>query len=492
MNKTDPQLKIDITSKQLFGNEAGEDEDEAIFKSYAVNRPEIADFLSEDSAISIVRAYKGEGKSALLRLVSLGLKRLPEPPVVIYISATSISPELTDVDSDRWIRGWKSSILKLAAREIGKSLSAAFSDDAINLVEEAEANGFKARNFVSSVVDRLKFSNASLNRSRLPIVDHERLLQRWTENGDNVWFVIDDVDLNFENTPLYRAKVATFFNAIRQISALIPAFRFRASVRPNVWSIVKREYESLSHVEQYITDLQWTLAEFEDLIARRIEGYLDRTGQLPVFETLMEGRLKEISRTRLLIGLVFKDPMRWGKDKSRPAATNLYTFARQRPRWLVELWKVSAKAAKKEGSAIVDLTHIEGELESFGLRRVDDTVAEFKSQCPQVEELLVAFVNEPEWFPTDDLIATIKKKILDKGVQPRISGVTGAPSTWEVAHFLYQISFITARKDRGGGYYDHFSFADNPRLLSSRTNLDQGHSWEIHPVFRQALKLKNA
>ena len=485
-------MKIDITSKQLFGNEAGEDEDEKIFKSYAVTRSEISDFLSDDNPISIVRAYKGEGKSALLRLVSLDLKKRPEPPVVIYISATSISPELTDTDSDRWIRGWKASILKLAAKEIGKSISLAFSDDAISLVEEAETNGFKARNFVSAIADRLKTSAIPLERTKQPVADHEQLLKRWTQKGENVWFVIDDLDLNFENTAIYRAKVATFFNAIRQISSLIPTFKFRASVRPNVWSIVKREYESLSHVEQYMTDMQWTLDEFATLIARRVEGYLHRTGQLDAFNESIEKDKKQNQRERNLIGLVFKDPMPWGKDQERPAATTLYTFARQRPRWLIELWKVSAKAAKKAGSATIDLPHINGELESFGQRRIDDTVAEFKSQCPQVEELLVAFINEPEWLTTDNLIKTIKEKIIDKGISPRISGVTGASSPWEIAHFLYQISFLTARKDRGDGHYDHFSYASNPRLLSARTNLDQGHSWEIHPVFRQALKLKNA
>lgn len=485
-------MKIDIVSKQLFGNEAGEDEGEEIFKSYAVNRPEVNEFLSNENSISIVRAYKGEGKSALLRLVALNLKKKAEPPVLIYISATSISPELTDTDSDRWIRGWKSSILKLAAKEIGKLISRAYSDDAISLVEEAEADGFKSRNFVSVLADRLKSSAIPIERKRVQTGSHEQLLKRWTSKGEDVWFIIDDLDLNFENNSLYRAKVATFFNAIRQISTQIPAFKFRASVRPNVWSIVKREYESLSHVEQYMTDLQWTLDEFRTLIARRIEGYLERTGQLQAFDELIKENRNEIRRERILVGLVFKDPMPWGIDRQRPAATTLYTFARQRPRWLVELWKVSAKSAHKAGSKIIDLPHINGELESFGQRRIDDTVAEFKSQCPQVEDLLVAFVDEPEWFSTEDLIKKIKDKIIEKGIQPRISGVTGAASAWEIAHFLYQISFLTARKDIGDGYYEHLSYATNPRLLSAKTNLDQGHSWEIHPVFRQALKLKNA
>lgn len=485
-------MKIDITNKQLFGNEAGEDEDENIFTSYAVGRPEVTEFLSEESSISIVRAYKGEGKSALLRLVALELKRKPSSPIVISISASSVSPEIVDADSDRWIRGWKLNLLKLAAKEIGKTLKLAFTDDAISLVEEAEANGFKSRNFVSAIVDRLKSSAVPIERTRQAISSPEQLLQRWTSEGQNVWFIIDDLDLNFENNPFYRAKIATFFTAIRQIAIAIPAFKFRASVRPNIWSIVKRDYESLSHVEQYITDLQWSLAEFQTLISRRIEGYLTRTNQIEEFDTKLKNDRKESQRERILVGLVFKDPMPWGNDSQRSPTTTLYTLARQRPRWLVELWKVSAKAAKKKSSSIIDLSHINGELESFGQRRIDDTVAEFKSQCPQVEELLVAFINEPEWFSTEDLIDKIQTKIISKFIQVRISGVTGTPSTWEIAHFLYQISFLTARKDRGNGKYDHFSYANNPRLLSARTNLDQGHSWEIHPVFRQALKLKNA
>ena len=67
----------------------------------------------------------------------------------------------------------------------------------------------------------------------------------------------------------------------------------------------------------------------------------------------------------------------------------------------------------------------------------------------------------------------------------------GTPNNREVAHFLYQIAFITARQDNEDGSYDHISFEKNPSLLKSRTNVDDGMLWEIHPVFRQALHLKN-
>ncbi|MBF0436847.1 MAG: hypothetical protein HQL77_15950 [Magnetococcales bacterium] len=63
-------VRIDFSDESLFGNEAAEDEDEEIFKSYAFEREEVTDFLQKDKRIAILKAYKGEGKSALLRLVA--------------------------------------------------------------------------------------------------------------------------------------------------------------------------------------------------------------------------------------------------------------------------------------------------------------------------------------------------------------------------------------------------------------------------------------
>lgn len=481
-------MQITLTDKTLFGNEAAEDEIEDVFTGYAVERPEVSKFLDSTNSIAIARAYKGEGKSALLRLVALRLRERTLVPLIISISSSSISPELDSTDSDKWVRGWKTNILKLAAREIGATISRAFSDDAISLVEEAEANGFKARSFVSTVADRLKSNTIPIERTRTTIQNPEKLLMRWCQSGSEVWFVIDDIDQNFENTAIYKVKVATFFTALRQISNLIPEFRFRSSVRPNVWAIVKREYEALSHVEQYISDLTWTQDDFYELIARRVEGYLRRSDQWEFAKnTLSTDRM---ARNKQLISLVFDDPMPWGRDRTRPPTVILYTLARHRPRWLVELWKVSAQAADRRKRVRINFDDIDKELDAFGKRRVEDTVAEFKSQCSEVEELLVAFVGQSERFTTDELIRALQNRVL-QAAHPKIVGVIGSPTPKEVAHFLYQIGFLTARKDLGNDHYEHVAYADNPSLLNARTNVDQGYSWEVHPVFRQALKLKN-
>jgi hypothetical protein len=105
---------VNFAEKSLFGNEAAEDEPEKVFASYVVERPEVKKFLDPDSKVAVARAYKGEGKSALLKLVGLRLRALTPAPLVISVSAPGISPEVDGAESDRWLKAWKASILKLA------------------------------------------------------------------------------------------------------------------------------------------------------------------------------------------------------------------------------------------------------------------------------------------------------------------------------------------------------------------------------------------
>lgn len=65
---------IDIADAELFGNEMAEDEDERLFSSYAYERDEFQGFLDPSVKLKVVRAYKGEGKSALLRWTFLRLR----------------------------------------------------------------------------------------------------------------------------------------------------------------------------------------------------------------------------------------------------------------------------------------------------------------------------------------------------------------------------------------------------------------------------------
>jgi hypothetical protein len=310
---------INASDITLFGNEASELEDEAVFFSYAVNRKELDTFVDDRILIQIACSYKGEGKSGLLRLLTRRLMLEPDSPLVISAIGTDLSPTISGDDSDEWTRAWKERIVRLIASEIGAKIGVAMADDAITLVEHAELSGFKSRSIVSALFDRLKSPMTQLTRERLGINNPERLLKRYASGKPTIWLIIDDVDQNFENTARHRIKVATFFIACRQLVASVPELRFRMSIRPNIWAILKRQFEGLSHLQQYICNLSWTADDFRSLLARRVQSYLDRQGQWEKTKRYFAADLTK--RELQLVGLAFDDPMPWGGRYENAPAT---------------------------------------------------------------------------------------------------------------------------------------------------------------------------
>lgn len=481
-----PQIRL--TDLTLFGNDAAEDEEDNVFSSYVLEREELSDFLDASQKIRIARAYKGEGKSALLRLARAKLPPRTQGEVItIAATGASLSPNLATIDSDQWVTSWKEQILRLIAREIGATLGIALNDDAISLVEEAEKTSSRKRNVISSLLDR--FKSRTIETIKPGIANPEKLLQRWLPGKQQVWLFVDDVDQNFENTSRNRIKVASFFIACRAVAMLVPELRVRGVVRPNVWTSVKYYFEALSHLEQYIVDLTWSDQSIRQLLSQRVEAYLQRTQQTEHL-TPSALRIDAYPREESLIRYVFEAPMRWG-EWHRPPHVILATLSQKRPRWVIELCKVAAaKAAKTDKYRLISLDDIVTNLPAFGRKRIGDTVAEFRAQCPEVQELIMAFAQQAERYKTADLISTITKRVL-QGVHPQIAGVAGEATPLDVAAFLFQIGFLSARRDHDDGSYTHLTFSDEPALLRTRTNIDQGVSWEIHPVFRQALELRD-
>lgn len=482
-------VTIDFSDLGLFGNDAAEDEAEEIFRAYAFHRPEVDSFQDCSQKIMIARAYKGEGKSALLRLTKSRVITTDPNSLTVVGTGSSFSLDLTTLDTDAWVRGWKERIFGQLAQEIGARIGIAWTDDAMKLVEDAERNAFRQKNVISAIFDRLKFRQVQVVKSDNP--NPEQLIKRWMTGEPPIWLFFDDVDQNFQNTPAYRAKITAFFVACRQIVNLVPQLIIRTSIRPNVWTIIKRDQEALSHLEQYILDLRWSANDIRKLLVYRIRGHFIRRG---LEEEINNQKLRAdaYDPDDTLISLAFESPMDWGPPpQQRPAYIPLSTLCRKRPRWLIELCK-SAVVARPNRSGVdkITLTDLNAVLKPFGLRRIEDTVSEFKSLCPEIEELITAFADQSERYLTADLTKTISNRVL-QSVNPQIVGVARKAGPLDVAAFLFQIGFLSARREGKNGVYEHITFSDNPTLLVARTNIDQGVSWEIHPVFRQALNLRD-
>ncbi|MCH7903289.1 MAG: hypothetical protein IH944_01830 [Armatimonadetes bacterium] len=484
-------MTFDLEDSTLFGNEAAEDEDAAVFDAYFLRRSDYSSFGSNEHKFLVARAYKGEGKSAILREAESTIAKSHPASLRIVTTAANIAVAPDTQSPDDWVRAWKHSILERVAQEVGTRIGFALGDDAIGLVEEAERAGFRARNLVSTILDRAKpkLKDFSLDLRKLGIPSPSRVLQRFPRDYP-IWLFIDDVDLNYDNSDSSKAKIASLMTACRQLVNLLPELHIRTSIRPNIWVIIKREAEAMSHVEQYMVDLTWQTVDLRNLLAERLKGYLKRTNQgLGHFQNKSRQQNEE-----QLIAELFEPKMPWGgvadgEQQTRPPHVVLGTLSRQRPRWLIELCKEAAKFASRRESLTITYKDITRCLESFGERRVSDTIVEFRSMCPEIEEILTAFAKQAEDYKTDELITLIEKRILTH-VNVKISGSVGNASAINIAQFLFQIGFITARRQENGGY-QHYSYVDKPELLKSRTSVDQGLAWEIHPVFRQVLQIRD-
>jgi hypothetical protein len=202
-----------------------------------------------------------------------------------------------------------------------------------------------------------------------------------------------------------------------------------------------------------------------------------------------ELRGTEEHKRRTIIGLVFQDPMKWGDANKAPSQV-ISTLSKKRPRWAIELIKASSLAAIQNSHKKIILEDIMQLLDLFGKNRIHDIIAEFKSQCPQIEDLIVMFRQSNEEFDTQQLLDYIDKKII-KLPDLSISGVMGQPTERDVANFLFEIGFITGKKYQDGGY-EHFTFADRPFFFKSLTTEEDDLWWEIHPCYRQALEIRRS
>ena len=481
----------DLIDNDLFGNEAGEDEDVEILSSYFCDKPEFDSFYSTKQKLHFVRSKKGVGKSALL--VQTMYRRQQEIPddIYIYLKAADLIA-MQDVKSDSpsdLIHGWQQRICSRINLELGSRLRLAFSDDTITLIESAEVTGFRGRNLIGSLIDRMKVKGVGLELDRKPLVqsDSEALLRRVSEKKDvTVWLFIDDIDGTFINSEHERLKTSTFFSACRYLVNSVKGLHVRASVRTDVWTILAQFDEALDKCEQYMLDLKWSTTESGRILQRKICSYFTRSypkeNRICCLDPNTDGHK--------IFGLVFKEPFSWG-GRMVEAFQPIHILSAGRPRWAAQLCKLAGKAAYSYGTPLISMQHISSQLKVYGQARLDDLYREHRHQCPSMENMIEAFAGSTTRYTTHELLQHITEKLIVSRGLPKIDGVHAPSGSIGVAHFLYRMGFICARDDQAKEGLGFVRFEDRPNLLSSTVNLDDGLAWEIHPSYRDVLKIKN-
>ena len=305
------------------------------------------------------------------------------------------------------------------------------------------------------------------------------MLQRFARHEDiRVWLLIDDVDATFLNIEAERLKVSTFFGACRNLANSVEGLTIRASVRTDVWSILKQYDEALDKCEQYMLDLGWSTEESGRILENKISAFYKRTyGQTP-------------DSPRPVTKLVFQEPFPWGR-RLLPAFRPIHILSAGRPRWATQLCRFAGKQAYRLRRDRIGIGDVSFCLKEYGRSRLSDLYKEHRHQCPELEVLVEAFSGGKPQFTTDELLEQIRTGIIHKYGMPSIDDFAIKPRELAVAHFLFRVGFINARDDRTDQAPLSFvRFEDRPYLLSHGENRDDGLPWEIHPSYRSVLRIR--
>ena len=483
-------MRQDLLSNELFGNEAGEDEDIEILNSYFVEKLEFRNFYSKNNKFFIVRSRKGVGKSALLRKTYYQYSENNDDNISLYLKGSdlvSMNP-LTSMSPNVILNSWQQRICSRINYEIGGKIGFAKNDISISLVESSELAGFKDRNIISALTDRLrvKLKDIDLRGEKLSIENAKAVLERYSKKHPmKVWLFIDDIDATFINSNEERLSLSTFFTACRYLVNHVKGLYIRSSVRTDVWTILKQHDEALDKCSQYLFDLHWSTGETGKILERKIISYFKR--EYPYEKQYMN--LKEDEDTDKIYRLVFTSKFRWAQRQMDPYQP-IHILSNARPRWATQLCKMAGLSAFKRGSDVININDIANNLRDFGQARLDDLYREHRHQCPKIENLVEIFSNGRRRYSTKELLKIITDKVVRKNGLPEIDGFHSVNSAMDVAHFLFRIGFIYARDECASTGLEFIKFEDRPNLLTTNINPDDKMAWEIHPSFRSVLKIQ--
>lgn len=360
----------EIEIQSIFGHEAAEDEDIARLRQYYV-KSRTFEHVSSDLALRIVVGHKGIGKSALFQVA------MAEDGEAGRIAILIRPDDVLDIDTGdkeflKAIRDWKTGISEIIAAKV---------------LEKVGADGEAWRDYFQ------KFSGTLLGfldktfKGEMPfstVPAKKLLVDRFLEE-QRISIYIDDLDRGWQGRKQDIHRISALLNAARDLSTESRGLLFRISLRSDVYYLVRTSDESTDKIEGSVIWYTWTNHEIFALLVKRVESFFGRTIDDATLLAMHQQRLSNFLRP--IIVERFDGRGHW---KNAPIYRVLLSLVRKRPRDLVKLLTLSARAARNDGAGKIHTAHLEQSFEEYSQGRLQDTVNEFRSELPDIERLLIS------------------------------------------------------------------------------------------------------
>ena len=471
------------TIRKIFGHEVAEDETTERLKAYYL-KTNIYNSMKSQIPLLILVGHKGVGKSALLKILSS--EDSDEEKIPISVQPNDIFN--LDVSSTNFlekIETWKNGLSSIIFNKLIHSVST-------SILDKTPSSSFKG--WVSHLNDLLsrvlgkKLEDLQNEKLQLSSSDFTTLFKNSLFEEKQITIYLDDLDRGWENTQNDVKNLSAMLNAVRDLSRDIQNLRFRIALRSDVYYAVRTSDETTDKIDGSVIWQSWTNHEILVMLVKRIETYFGRN----INEDILLGKCqKDIGD---YLNCVFEERFHGnGHWENAPMYRVLMSLIRKRPRDLVKLCTLAARKAYGNKHNLILTNDLESVFKNYSNDRLTDTSTEYKSELPQIQELLLKMKpsqkelasGAPCLFSRQQLI----KKLDDILSMSHFTFKDGKEVTAQsLAAFLYKINFITARKTVGSEilrvYYDENQYIYNDFA-------DFGYSYEIHPAYRWALQPSN-
>lgn len=479
---------------KLFGFEDASDEkDSQRLKEYFIKRGEYEAVIS-DLPLTIVVGFKGVGKSALLKIAYIEDQDAERPALWIRPDdVIEMVEELSmDLDFSKMVLLWKRGIAKLIASRIASDWMFAEGDDAESALSWAHETGYRNKDFIQRIVSLIKPSlNKAINIENKDTKKGEHhIVQRLLEDK-KITLYFDDLDAGWEATKFQRRRLSALLLALRNMTSDINGIKARLALRTDVYTLLRESDESTDKFENYVVNCNWGNHDILILLVKRVLTYfgekIDDNELNKKTQIELNALLSKVMHTQ------FTRTLEWRNKHTHKVIMSLI---RSRPRDMIKLCNLAAKAAyeRDKNSQLIEDVDFEKILSVYSQQRVTDIENEFKYElsnlkvllyrlAPTKAELIEKKGKSKFVYTTSELLEKIKNIMSNTTLKLTYSEHT---TPMEIAHFLYKIGFITARKIESGKierkYYD-----EKKQLLKSGQIGDGGYGWEVHPSYRSAI-----
>ncbi|MHB1043022.1 MAG: P-loop ATPase, Sll1717 family [Eubacteriales bacterium] len=477
--------------EKLFGHEAAEREQINRLQEYFIRRNDY-ETIKSDLPLKIVVGFKGVGKSALLKMSYL--EDIKDGIPALWIRPDDVSELYEDILKEtnflRLVTLWKKGLARLIACRITEDWICVVRDEAETAIQWAEQAGYRSKDLIGQIVSKLKpLINKYVDTAQEPrqsIAEHRMLGRLIKDRAIRIY--IDDLDRGWKASSEDTRRLSALINALGDLTTDIDGLQVRISLRTDVFALIRESDESTDKFESSVLPCSWTNHEILIALVKRIRTFFEKG-----FD---EDKLKDMSQAQIaewlspLFAPRMEGTLCWN---DAPTYRVIMSLIRRRPRDMVKLCTNAAQCAYNNKYNVITSKNIVEVLENYSSERITDIINEFSSEMSTIKDLLynmgptVKELREKKidryMYSTDQLYKKIKNLI---NSFPITFTYKTNPDIHDIAHFLFKIGYITARKDLPNGRIDRLYYEDKKQLLLRHIG-DLGYMWEIHPAYRGAL-----